>query len=275
MFYEEVFFMVSIKQQEIKYLPIDLIRPNPYQPRKIFDTANLQELCDSIKAYGVIQPISVRVVNGNSYELISGERRLRASKLAGLTTIPAIVFEAYDEDSAVIALIENLQRKDLNFLEEAEGYYNLINDHNLTQEKLAVMLGKSQSTIANKLRLLKLSDNIKAKLIEHNLTERHARALLRLPDEEMQNKALDIIIKKKCNVKETEKIVQDMINKITMEEDKKEEKKKMMRFYKDIRIFVNTIKQAITIMKSSGVDAEYTELNEDDYIEFKIRIPKK
>ncbi len=267
--------MVSIKQQEIKYLPIDLIRPNPYQPRKIFDTANLQELCDSIKAYGVIQPISVRVVNGNSYELISGERRLRASKLAGLTTIPAIVFEAYDEDSAVIALIENLQRKDLNFLEEAEGYYNLINDHNLTQEKLAVMLGKSQSTIANKLRLLKLSDNIKAKLIEHNLTERHARALLRLPDEEMQNKALDIIIKKKCNVKETEKIVQDMINKITMEEDKKEEKKKMMRFYKDIRIFVNTIKQAITIMKSSGVDAEYTELNGDDYIEFKIRIPKK
>ncbi|AEF18400.1 MULTISPECIES: nucleoid occlusion protein [Thermoanaerobacterium] len=267
--------MVSIKQQEIKYLPIDLIRPNPYQPRKIFDTANLQELCDSIKAYGVIQPISVRVVNGNSYELISGERRLRASKLAGLTTIPAIVFEAYDEDSAVIALIENLQRKDLNFLEEAEGYYNLINDHNLTQEKLAIMLGKSQSTIANKLRLLKLSDNIKAKLIEHNLTERHARALLRLPDEEMQNKVIDIIIKKKCNVKETEKIVQDMINKITMEEDKKQEKKKMMRFYKDIRIFVNTIKQAITIMKNSGVDAEYTELNEDDYIEFKIRIPKK
>ncbi|ADL70190.1 nucleoid occlusion protein [Thermoanaerobacterium thermosaccharolyticum] len=267
--------MVSIKQQEIKYLPIDLIRPNPYQPRKIFDTANLQELCDSIKAYGVIQPISVRVVNGNSYELISGERRLRASKLAGLKTIPAIVFEAYDEDSAVIALIENLQRKDLNFLEEAEGYYNLINDHNLTQEKLAAMLGKSQSTIANKLRLLKLNDSIKAKLIENNLTERHARALLRLPDEELQNKAIDIIIKKKCNVKETEKIVQDMINKITMNEDKKQEKKKMMKFYKDIRIFVNTIKQAISIMKKSGVDAEYTEQNEDDYIEFKIRIPKK
>lgn len=267
--------MVSIKQQEIKYLPLDEIRPNPYQPRRIFDTSNIQELCDSIKAYGVIQPISVRVVNGNSYELIAGERRLRASKLAGLKEIPAIIIDAYDEDSAVIALIENLQRKDLNFLEEAEGYYNLINDHHLTQEKLAKMLGKNQSTIANKLRLLKLDDYIKSKLIESNLTERHARALLRLPDVELQKKAIDTIIKRNYNVKEAEKLVQDTINKITMNEDKKEDKKKMMKFYKDIRIFINTIKQAVKIMKNSGVNAEYTEQNEDNYIEFRIKIPKK
>lgn len=269
-----VFKMVSVKAQEICYLPIDEIRPNPYQPRKIFDTDNLQELSESIRSYGVLQPISVRIVNGNSYELVAGERRLRASKMAGLTEIPAIIINAYDEDSAVLALIENLQRKDLNFIEEAEGYYNLINDHHMTQEKLAKMLGKSQSTIANKLRILKLDKEIKNKLIENDLTERHARALLRLPDEELQKKAIDTIIMKKMNVNETEKFIQGMIDKITKTEEKKEDKKKMMRFYKDIRIFVNTIKQAVELMKKSGVKAEYTQNDNGDYIEFSIKIPK-
>ncbi|AIS53589.1 nucleoid occlusion protein Noc [Thermoanaerobacter kivui] len=256
-------------------MPIDAIRPNPYQPRKTFDIKNLQELSESIKMYGVLQPITVRVVNGNSYELVAGERRLRASKLAGLTEIPAIIVDAYDEDSAILALIENLQREDLNFIEEAEGYYNLINDHHLTQEKLAKMLGKSQSTIANKLRILKLSKEIKEKLIENDLTERHARALLRLPDEELQKKALDVIIKKKLNVSETEKLVQSMIDKITkQQEESKKDSKKMMKFYKDIRIFVNTIKQAVDLMRKSGVPAEYDKKESDDYIEFIIKIPK-
>ncbi|UZQ83009.1 ParB/RepB/Spo0J family partition protein [Thermoanaerobacter sp. RKWS2] len=180
--------MLSSKMQEISYLPIDSIRPSPYQPRKTFDIKNLQELSESIKVYGVLQPITVRMVGNNSYELVAGERRLKASKLAGLTEIPAIIVNAQDEDAAVLALIENLQREDLNFIEEAEGYYNLINDHHLTQEQLAKMLGKSQSTIANKLRILKLSKEIKEKLLENDLTERHARALLRLPDEELQKK---------------------------------------------------------------------------------------
>jgi ParB family chromosome partitioning protein len=267
--------MVSIKSKEIRYLPIDDIKPNPYQPRKIFNSANLQELCESIKVYGVIQPISVRIVNGSSYELVAGERRLRASKLAGLKTIPAIIIDAYDEDSAVISLIENLQRKDLNFIEEAEAYHNLITDHNLTQEKLAYMIGKSQSTIANKMRILKLSDNIKNRLIENNLTERHARALLKLPDSELQEIAIENIINKKYNVKETEKFVKSLINKITADKDKKEEKKRIMRFYKDIRIYINTIKQAIELMNKAGVNAEYTVNNFDDYIEFNIKIQKK
>lgn len=267
--------MASVKAQEVRYLPIDEIRPNPYQPRKIFDTNNLQELSESIRSYGVLQPISVRILNGNSYELVAGERRLRASKLAGLTEIPAIIIDVYDEDSAVLALLENLQRKDLNFIEEAEGYYNLINDHHMTQEKLAKMLGKSQSTIANKLRILKLNSQIKSKLIENDLTERHARALLRLPDEELQKKAVDAIIKRKMNVNEAEKLIQGMIDKITKVEEEKKENKKMMRFYKDIRIFANTIKQAVDLMKKSGVPAEYMQKDNDGYMEFSIKIPKK
>jgi len=265
--------MASIKLQDISYLPIDSIKPNPYQPRKSFDINNLQELSDSIKSYGVLQPISVRVVNGNSYELIAGERRLRASKLAGLTEIPAIVIDVYDEDSAIIALIENLQRKDLNFIEEAEGYYNLINDHNLTQEKLAKMLGKSQSTIANKLRILKLNKEVKNKLLENDLTERHARALLRIPDEELQIKVLDTIIKKKLNVSETEKYIQTTIDNI-INSDEKKHNKNIMKFYKDIRIFTNTIKEAVQIMKKSGINAELNQKENENFLEFTIKIPK-
>ncbi|ABY93664.1 nucleoid occlusion protein [Thermoanaerobacter brockii subsp. lactiethylicus] len=268
--------MVSSKTQEICYLPIDSIRPNPYQPRKNFDIKNLQELAESIKAYGVLQPITVRMVYNNFYELVAGERRLRASKLAGLAEIPAIIINAQDEDSAVLALIENLQRENLNFIEEAEAYYNLINDHHLTQEQLARILGKSQSTIANKLRILKLSKEIKEQLLENDLTERHARALLRLPDEELQKKALEIIIKKKLNVSQTEKLIQDMIDKITKQQEQvKKENKKMMKFYKDIRIFVNTVKQAVDLMKKSGVPAEYIENDKEEYIEFVIKISKK
>lgn len=271
--------MVSSKTQEICYLPIDSIRPNPYQPRKNFDIKNLQELAESIKAYGVLQPITVRMVHNNFYELVAGERRLRASKLAGLAEIPAIIINAQDEDSAVLALIENLQRENLNFIEEAEeaeAYYNLINDHHLTQEQLARILGKSQSTIANKLRILKLSKEIKEQLLENDLTERHARALLRLPDEELQRKALEIIIKKKLNVSQTEKLIQSMIDKITKPpEQVKKDNKKMMKFYKDIRIFVNTVKQAVDLMKKSGVPAEYIENDKEEYIEFVIKISKK
>src|SRR5690606_7608668 len=169
----------------------------------------------SIKAFGLIQPISVRKLQDENYELIAGERRLRASELAELEKIPAIVLEYKDRESAMMALIENLQREDLNFIEEAEGYYNLIEDHGLTQQELAEKIGKSQSTIANKLRILKLPDDIKKDLIEYNLTERHGRALLKLPDYDLQRMVLDRVIKNDLNVSKTESLVNDILDDLT------------------------------------------------------------
>jgi ParB family chromosome partitioning protein len=171
-------------------IPIDEIAPNPYQPRKDFSGSSLEELATSIKEYGVLQPVNVRKIGGKGYELVSGERRLRATRLAGMEVIPAVVIEVVEQDSAVIALIENLQREDLNFMEEAEGYHNLISDHGMTQEELAKKVGKKQSTIANKLRLLKLNNKIKKTILENELTERHARALLKLPGELLQVRLL-------------------------------------------------------------------------------------
>ena len=169
------------KKKETKIIMLDVneIRPNPYQPRKYFDFASLQELADSIKQNGVMQPISVRVIHGCSYELVAGERRLRAAKMADCTEIPAMIIEASDRESAVYALVENLQRQDLNFLEEAEGYQNLMEDYGMTQEEIALKTGKSQSSISNKLRILKLPKEVKKALVDRKLSERHARALLR------------------------------------------------------------------------------------------------
>ena len=166
------------KENDLKnicYIDIDSIRPNPYQPRKQFSKGALEELCESIQQYGVIQPVNVRKISSNKYELVAGERRLRAAVMAGLKEIPAIVININDNDSAVLALIENLQREDLNYLEEAEGYSSLINEHGLTQEDLARKIGKSQSTVANKIRLLRLPPLVKKILSDNNLTERHAR----------------------------------------------------------------------------------------------------
>lgn len=182
------------KDLKIETIAVDLVRPNPYQPRKVFSDAALQELANSILEHGLMQPITVRMI-GNSYELIAGERRLKASKLAGLETIPAVIVEVTTKDSAVLALIENLQRENLNFLEESQAYYAIMQDYGYTQQELASTLGKNQSTIANKLRILKLSPAIQKLLVENNLTERHARALLKLPSEEYQLTALEKIIK--------------------------------------------------------------------------------
>jgi ParB family chromosome partitioning protein len=195
-------------QKKITYIPIENIRPNPYQPRRNFEHGALEELCKSIKEYGVIQPINVRKTKTNHFELVSGERRLRASILAGLKEIPAIVIDVNENDLAIMALIENLQREDLGYMEEAEGYSNLIKDHGLTQEELAQKIGKSQSTIANKIRLLKLPPMVKKMLSDHQLTERHARALLKLHDEQLQLRVLKKVCEKGLNVKKTEELVQ-------------------------------------------------------------------
>lgn len=263
---------VSLKNK-VTYLSIDDIKPNPFQPRKIFTDDSLEELSSSIKAYGVIQPISVRQTKEETFELIAGERRLRASKLAGLDAIPAIIIEMNDDDSAVVALIENLQREDLNFIEEAQGYHRLINEHGFTQQELAEKVGKNQSTIANKLRILKLPDDIKILLIEHKLTERHGRALLKLPDEEIQKEILEIVIKKGLNVKRTESLIKD-----TLEELKKPdepERRQSIKSSLNFRIYLNTLKNAYNAIRDTGLDAKYSQADKGDYIEVVVKIPKR
>lgn len=262
------------EMKSISYIQIDCIRPNPYQPRKKFDKGHLEELCDSIKTYGVLQPINVRKISRDTYELVSGERRLRASVMAGLTEIPAIEVDIDDNDSAVIALIENLQREDLSYMEEAEGYNNLISEHNFTQEELAQKIGKSQSTIANKIRLLKLSPMVKKILADNNLTERHARSLLKLHDEQLQLKVLKHVCDKGLNVKRTEDLVERAIERYTRNGQKGGDRK-LTKSIKDIRIFVNTIRQAVDLMKNSGVNAKAAQFDRGEYIEFVVRVPKK
>lgn len=270
-----------ISCNEIVYLPVDKIRLNPYQPRKNFDKVPLEELAKSIKQYGVMQPISVRFINGVSYELVAGERRLRACKLAGIDTIPTIIVNISDKDSAAIALIENMQRENLNFLEEAEGFQNLMSDFSYTQEELAHILGKSQSTIANKLRLLRLDKEVKKMLVENLLTERHARALLKIDDEQLQKEVLNKVVRYGLNVKRTENLIESVLaNNDTLNDDNyidanndKKSNIKVKRYFKDVRLFTNTIKQAVKLMNDSGVATNYVvKQNEDGVYEINIKL---
>lgn len=263
---------VTVKR--VEEIPVEQIKPNPYQPRKSFSEKGLEELSQSIREYGVIQPITVRRTASGGYELIAGERRLRASKMANMESIPAIIIDSFEKDSAIIAMIENLQRENLHYIEEAKGYASLINDHGFTQEALAKKLGKSQSTIANKLRLLKLPDEIKEIIISNNLTERHARALLRLPDQELQLKAVQIIIKKELNVKESEEFIQRMMDDIHKTVEKNCQKKKFVKTPGDVRIFVNTIKNAVNMLKNYGLSPQFTQIDNGDSIEITVKIPK-
>lgn len=254
--------------REVLNIPINFIKQNENQPRKVFNQNTLIELSESIKEYGVLQPISVRRKNTNNYELVAGERRLRASQLAGLLEVPAIVVEMNDTESAVIAMIENLQREDLNYIEEAEGYDRLIKEHNFTQEELAAQIGKKQSTIANKLRVLKLSGVVKEKLIVSGLTERHARSLLKLPDQNSQLEVIDEVIKRELNVKKTEELIEAKLINKSNEKDKKPK----FKWSINPRIITNTLKQ---IMDKNGIEATYTHKEKEDYLEIMVRIPKK
>lgn len=263
------FFKSKESKGKFTEIPTEMISPNPHQPRKTFSSDSIAELSDSIKQYGLIQPITVRKGSVSKYELIAGERRLRACKLAGIRYIPAIVIEATNYESAAIAMIENLQRENLDFFDEAEGYSNLICDFNITQEELAAKIGKTQATIANKIRILRLSPQTKKLIKDNGLTERHARAMLRLPDDEIRLKALKHIIERKMNVTQTEEYIEYLLL-----PKKSKSPGKTVRVFKDIRIFANTIKQAIDIMNKSGVRA-YSEKDEnDEYIEYRVRIPK-
>jgi len=242
---------MTILANEIMHLPLDAVRPSPYQPRRIFDQNGLDELAASIKVYGVLQPISVREMRDGIYELVAGERRLRASRLAGLTSVPAILVDISELDSAVIAIIENLQRRDLHFFEEAEGFRNLMNDYAFTQETLAARVGKNQSTIANKLRLLRIPRPLQKKIIEGELTERHARALIRLQNEDAQLAVLEKVITNGLNVQKTEALV-DAILTPPLPKNKMSALpfKAQMR---DLRILTNSIKADLEIMHRSGM----------------------
>ncbi|AWI07483.1 nucleoid occlusion protein [Clostridium drakei] len=257
-------------QENINYIPVDLISPNIYQPRKHFDEESLDELAQSINTYGIIQPLSVRKIGEDKYELVAGERRLRAAKKAGLEKVPVIIVDISDRESAAIALLENLQRDNLNFLEEAEAYYNLIKDHSYTQEKLAEAIGKKQSTIANKIRLLRLTPEIRNIVLENNLTERHARALLKLPTEKLQKTVLNAVIKKSLNVKSTEILVEKQLSKL--EPNKGKDSKKKIKGIFSPRVYINTVKQ---VFDRYGLNAKYSSEDLEDEIQITIKIPKK
>lgn len=261
---------------DIQQINIDDIVPNPFQPRKTFHEEALDELAASIAEYGVIQPILVRRLNQGGFELIAGERRLRASKRAGLKEVPIIVKDFTDKEVAELAMIENLQREDLHFLEEAEGYYQLLVNFGLTQEELAKRVGKNQSTIANKLRILKLSPEVRSILISENLTERHARSLLKLNDTQKQMQVLDIVRQKGLNVRETEGLIEEVLEDISREMSKKKKpKQNFVKMIRDVRIFVNSINSLVKDMQKTGIGVKMNQEQDDDYIVINMKIPKK
>lgn len=261
----------STTEKKIKYLDAKKILPNRAQPRIEFKTEEIKELADSIRENGLLQPISVRRLSQNKYELISGERRLRAFNYLNIDKVPCILLECDDEQSSVFALIENLQRSNLNAFEEAEAIYKLMKKLDVTQEEIAKRLGKRQSTVANKLRILKLTEEERKKIIESNLTERHARALLKLKEEKERKQALDYIILKRLNVQQSE----DFINKLLENKDKPKRENHRKVIIKDVRIFMNTIDKAIKTMKCSGINALSKKRETEDYLEYMVRIPKE
>ena len=252
------------------------IHPNPYQPRATFDEESIAELAQSIQQVGLLQPLLVRKVD-DGYELVAGERRLRAVTSLGMEKVACIVQQDIeDESSAMMALIENLQREDLHYLEEAQCYQKLLETYGLTQEELANRLGKSQSSIANKLRLLKLSDDVMAAMTEKRLSERHARALLKLTDDKQRLDAVEKIAEKGLSVKETEQMVEKTLNKAYDEkQDGAKPRPKLMRIVRDYRLFMNTINQAVNQLRESGMTVEVEQSDRADGVDIKISVTRK
>ena len=251
---------------KVLYLPVDAILPNPEQPRRRFEQADLEELAASIRELGILQPLSVRRREGH-WELIAGERRLRAAKLAGLEQVPCLSVTADERASALLALVENLQRRDLDFREEALALRRLMEEFGLTQEECAARIGKSQSAVANKLRVLRLSDDILELLQANQATERHARALLPLEDPELQRKAAGQVVKLGLTVAQTETLVDRMLADAP-------KRRKPTFVIKDVRLFLNTISRGMDLMRSAGVDARCQREESEGEICLTIRIPK-
>lgn len=255
----------------IVQLPVNEIDPNPNQPRKLFDDSQLAELSASIAEYGVISPLTVRLHFGR-YELVAGERRLRAARMAGLKKVPCIVLDVNMEESSMLAMVENLQRQDLDFLEEARGIANLMRMYGLSQEECARRLGRSQSSVANKLRLLKLPDDVLAALRDNGLTERHGRALLRLPNAESRRAALAHIVQEGLNVAQTDRYVDSLL---APEETAPKPGRRRSFILKDVRVFLNSLTHSLDVMKKGGIDAGFKKEETDDELIVTISIPKK
>ncbi len=255
--------------KQIRYIRTRDIIKNSAQPRTVFDENGLLELAASIRQYGILNPLTVRQTAAG-YELIAGERRLRAAAMAGLSEVPCILLNVDDRDSALIALVENLQRKDLDFFEEASGILNLIQIFGLTQEEAADKIGKTQSAVANKLRLLKHSPEVVEMIKENELSERHARALLRIPDEEEKKMALSHIIKNKLNVLQTEEYIEALLTAPPEKEPRRE--KLSFAVMKDVRLFLNTVNRAISLMQRSGINAKCEKTEDNGELILKIQI---
>jgi ParB family chromosome partitioning protein len=265
-------FLSFAKEKQINkviQVPIQEIIPNPHQPRTEFEHSDIESLAESIKQNGILQPLTLRRTE-EGYELIAGERRLRAAKVIGLEYIPGIVLDISERTSAILALVENIQRQDLSFFDEAHAIEKLINYYGMTQEDAAIKLGKAQSTVANKLRLLRLTDQEREIIIKYNLTERHARALLRLANEEQRLEILERVVKYNLNVERTEQAIESFIEKAEV----KESYKRRSKVFQDVRIFVNTINKAVETMQAAGIAADSTKLQFEDYTEYRVRIPK-
>lgn len=260
------------ESNRVYFLPVSSIVPNPHQPRTRFSPEGLAELSSSIAQHGVLQPLSVRKLTGGRYELISGERRLRASRMAGLDTVPCILVSASGLESSLLALIENLQRRDLDFVEEAIALQKLISNYHLSQEEAAKRVGKSQSAVANKLRLLKLSPELLGRIRDEQLTERHARALLRLPDEE-RPAALEHILEEHMNVAQTDSYIDTLLAPPPAEEPAKPRKKPVI-YIKDIRLFLNSLQRGLETMQRSGLNAQCGKDEDEENITLTITIPK-
>jgi ParB family chromosome partitioning protein len=262
--------MTGKGQKAVELIPVELIKPNPYQPRRQFDEDELIKLAQSIRSYGLIQPIVVRPVE-EIYQIIAGERRYRACLLLGMERIAAIIQDMNDQNTAAVSLIENIQRKELNYFEEANAYSFLINNFDMTQEDLARKIGKSQSAIANKLRLLKLPLEVQSLIVPDMLSERHVRALLKLNTAEMQIAAIKQIYEQDLTVKETEQLVENLSkNNMPQESEAKPGSQQVSMIIRDARIFINTIKETVRRARQIGVDMQIEE--EDSEEEYRIHI---
>ena len=254
----------------VRYISLNQIRPNPQQPRRSFDEDSLSELAESIRSYGILQPLTVRR-QGTGYELVAGERRLRAAAMAGLREVPCLVAQVGEEDSALLALMENLQRRDLDCWEEAEALSRLIARYGLSQEEAARRLGRSQPAVANKLRLLRLSPACRALLVEHGLTERHARCLLRLEDEGERLTALRQAAAKHWNVAQTEQYVERRLAALQTAPPAG----RRTYIIKDVRLFLNSVDRGLRLIRDAGVDARTEREETEDEIVLTLRIPKQ
>jgi ParB family chromosome partitioning protein len=265
-----------IEQNEvIVKIPLNSIIPNRFQPRTIFDDSRIEELARTIHTHGVIQPIVVRKMDNDQYEIIAGERRFRAMTKLEWTEVPVIIRNLSDKETASVALIENLQREELTAIEEALAYQKLLELHELTQEALAQRLGKGQSTVANKIRLLKLPEVIQESILKREISERHARSLMPIKDEDIQIALFYEVLKNHYNVKQLEKKVEEYLNPPEKENESKKSKPKQKAVSRDVRIALNTLRQSFAMVVKNGIQMETVEEELEDFYQIIVKIPKK